>query len=266
MRALVNGVDTYYIDVGEPQTIPIVLIHGVALSHEMWRPQIEVLNAKFRGITYDLRGHGQSGVGDGQYAFEFFIDDLISLLDYLRIERAVLCGLSMGGLIALRATERNPERILGLILADTQARADSNEAKLKRAADVRSIKTNGLKPFAADFLKILFSPPNLAAKSEPVVAIQRVIETNSAIGVCGALIALATRTDITSSLSAIQVPTLILVGEQDNLTPVSLSQEMHDGIVGSQFHILKGAAHLSNFEKPNEFNQHLTSFLKKVMD
>lgn len=264
LNAVINGLQMWFDQQGSPDAPPVVLIHGFPFSHEMWRPQIGALSEAFCVIHYDLRGHGRSSAGDGQYPFEFFVDDLISLLDHLKFRKAVLCGLSMGGYIALRAAERNPERVLGLVLADTQAKADSNAAKLKRAEAVRAIKAIGVKPFAKDFLKTVFTPESLSTKSDSVVTIQRIIESNSSLGICGALIALATRTDTVPSLSAIQVPTLILVGEQDSLTPVSASEEMHDKILGSELHVIKHAAHLSNIENTNEFNTHVKEFLGRV--
>ena len=264
MNALINDVRVWFEDLGSPAALPVVLIHGFPFSHEMWHPQIGVLSESFRAIDYDLRGHGQSSAGDGQYPFEFFVDDLISLLDHLKLKRAVLCGLSMGGYIALRAAERNPERVQALVLADTQSKADSNEVKLKRAASIKDIKRNGVKPFAEAFLKTTFTPQSLTPKSESVAMIQKIIESNSPLGICGALLALATRTDTTASLSTIQVPTLILVGEQDALTPVSASQEMHDRIPRSEMRVITNAAHLSNIENAVEFNRHVKDFLRKV--
>jgi len=264
LNAFVNGLDVWFEHQGRPEAPPLVLIHGFPFSHEMWRPQIVVFSERFRVIDYDLRGLGRSSAGDGQYPFEFFVDDLISLLDHMKIKKATLCGLSMGGYIALRAVERNPERVTALILADTQARADSNETKLKRAASVRAIKANGVKPFAEGFLKSVFTPESLIAKTESTQAIQRIIESNSSTGVCGALIAMATRTDTVQSLSAIQTPTLILVGEQDTLTPPSTSQEMHERIPRSELRIIKNAAHLSNMETADEFNRHVIAFLSKT--
>jgi len=264
MHAQINGLDVWFDSLGNPAALPVVLIHGFPFSHEMWRPQVGVLSEKFWVIDYDLRGHGESSAGDGQYPLEFFVDDLIALLDHLKIKKAVLCGLSMGGYIALRAVERNPERILALILADTQAKADSNEAKLKRAASMKAAKANGVKTFAETFLKTAFTPQSLTPKSESIISIQKIIESNSLIGICGALMALATRTDTTVSLLAIQVPTLILVGEQDALTSVAASQEMHDRIRGSEMRIIKNAAHLSNVENADEFNKYVIEFLDKL--
>ncbi len=248
-------------DVGASDALPIVLIHGFPFSHEMWEPQIEAFGKRFRVVAYDLRGHGKSGVGDGQYMLEFFVDDLIGLLDYFKIERAVVCGLSMGGYIALRAVERNPERILALILADTQAKADSNEAKLRRATAIKAVKTNGVSAYAANFVKSVFTPESFTKRRDAVEKIERIIQSNSPLGICGALLALASRTDSTEALSKIKVPTLILVGEHDTLTPSSASQEMHNRIPSSQIHLISNAAHLSNLENADEFDKLVLNFL-----
>jgi len=265
MKAVVNGGEIFYVDAGISKADTIVLIHGFPFSHEMWDPQIEALQKRFRVIAYDLRGHGKSGVGDGQYTLEFFVDDLLGLLDHLGIERAVLCGLSMGGYIALRAVERNPERVRGLILADTQAKADSNEAKLRRAAAIKSVKAMGVKAYAEGSVKSVFAPQTLANNADAVEKIRRIVQSNSSLGICGALLALASRTDTTESLSGIRVPTLILVGEHDTSTPPSASQEMHNKILNSEIHVIPNAAHLSNLENSEEFNKHLLDFLGRLL-
>lgn len=261
MKAALNGIEIYYEDIGNPTALPVVLIHGFPFTHEMWQPQITILENRFRAIAYDIRGHGKSSVGDGQYTIEFFVDDLIGLLNHLKIEKAVLCGLSMGGYVALRAIERNPERILGLILAATQAKADSNEAKLRRSASIKAVKTNGVKAYAEGFVKTAFAAQSFTTKAETVNVIKKLIESNSALGICGALLALATRTDTTEALPSIKVPTLILVGEHDTLTPVSASQEMHDKIPNSEIHVIPNAAHMTNLENHRAFNDHVLNFL-----
>ena len=106
MLAQINGIPVWFEHVGNPAAVPVVLIHGFPFSHEMWTPQIGVLSEKFWVIVYDLRGHGQTSAGDGQYPLEFFVDDLIALLDHLKVKKAVLCGLSMGGYIALRTLQK----------------------------------------------------------------------------------------------------------------------------------------------------------------
>jgi 3-oxoadipate enol-lactonase len=264
MKVHVNGLDMYLEDLGPRTGRPIVLIHGFPFSHEMWIPQISLLTKSYRVIAYDVRGLGKSSVGDAQYTFEYLVDDLIGLLDRLDIEKAVLCGLSMGGYIALRAAERNPERLSGLILADTQARADSNEAKLKRTAAIIAVKTNGLGAYAEVFMKTAFAKQSFTEKTDAVDAIRRVIESNSAAGITNALVALATRTDTTESLRNIEVPTLILVGEYDELTPPSVSQELHQRIPKSELHVVSRAAHMSNLENAEEFNAYVLNFLSSL--
>lgn len=264
MKAVVNDIELFYMDLGDSNALPVVLIHGFPLSHEMWQAQIEPLKEKFHVIAYDVRGHGRSGLGDGQYNLEFFVDDLIGLLDHLKITKVVLCGLSMGGYIALRAIERNPERVLGLILCDTQSKADSNEAKLKRARSIKAVKTNGVKSYAETFTKALLAPQTLATKPDIVHRIKQIIESNSTIGICGTLLALASRTDTTEALPKIEVPTLILVGEHDAVTPPSASQEIHDRIPDSEIHIIPNAAHMSNVENYQEFNKHVLNFLSTI--
>jgi 3-oxoadipate enol-lactonase len=260
---LVNGTKLYYTDTGDKNSKnTITLIHGFPFNHEMWEPQIELLKKDHHVIAYDIQGHGKSEIGDGQFTLELFVDDLIGLLDHLRIEKTIVCGLSMGGYVALRAVERNPERFKALVLCDTSSLADSNEAKLKRATSIKTIKNDGLHVFAEGFVKAIFTPKSFSAKISAVEIIKNMILSNSALGVCGTLLALAGRTDTTDSLSKIAIPTLILVGENDNVTPPKLSQLMHEKISNSEFHVIKDAAHMSNLENTTEFNQYLLNFLK----
>jgi 3-oxoadipate enol-lactonase len=264
MKTEINGAEIFYTDIGDKSATPIVLIHGFPFNSDMWRPQVDLLKTTFRVITYDVRGHGRSEVGDGQYTLEMFVDDLIALLDYLRLEKVVLCGLSMGGYIVLRAVERNPERCRALILCDTTSNADSNEAKLRRAASIKAIKSSGVKPYAQEFPKAVLCPQTFLKRTEVVETVTTMIQSNSPIGICGALLALLARTETTPSLPRISVPTLILVGEQDKTTPPELSEKMHQLIPNSELQIVSNAAHLSNLENSEEFNSHLLNFLRRL--
>jgi len=261
MNAMINGMDLYFLDSGNPSGRVIVFIHGFPFNHEMWKQQVDLLREDYRVIAYDLRGHGRSGVGDGQYAFEFFVDDLIGLLDHLKIGRAVLCGLSIGGYIALRAFERIPERVEGLILCDTQSGPDSNEAKLRRATTIRAVKTDGVSAYAEGLMKALFAPQSFTIRADVVEGIKETVRSTSSVGICGTLLALAGRTDTTASLSGIKVPTCILVGEHDGITPPRLSEEMRNKIPNSEFHVISNAGHMSNLENPDSFNKYLLDFL-----
>lgn len=265
MEALVKGLKLFYTDSGKSNAPAIVLIHGFPFDRTMWQEQAALLEPSFRVITYDQRGHGQSDVGDGQYLFEFFVDDLFGLLDVLRIDRVILCGLSMGGYVALRAIERCPERILGLILCDTRSEAETDEGKLKRAAAVHTVQDKGVPAFAEGFLKAAFAPASFKETPLVVEQIRKSILENSSRGICGTLIALATRTDTTSFLPSIRVPSLILVGEYDGITPPSAAKAMHQRIPDSEMAIIPNAGHLSNLENSLPFNSRLLEFAKKFI-
>ena len=264
MKIKINGATMNYVERGTPGGIPLTFIHGFPFSLEMWEPQMWALPNQYRAIAYDVRGHGQSDVGDGQYSIEFFVDDLVALLDHLVIERTILCGLSMGGYIALRAFERHPERFNGLILCDTKSTADSDEGKVKRATTLRSVKTSGVEQFANGFVKSVFADSTFVSHPEIIESIKSVIKSTSPIGIGGTLLALACRTDTTTVLPRISVPTLILCGEKDQLTPPKDSEFMHKQITGSSLHVIPAAAHLSNLENPGVFNEKLLTFLKSV--
>lgn len=262
MIASINGINQYYSDSGKEGSPPVVFIHGFPFSSEMWKGQTQMLQTEnLRIVTYDLRGHGQSDFGDGQYSIELFVDDLIGLLDHLKITKTILCGFSMGGYIALRAIERNPDRFNALILCDTMSAADSNEARIKRANSVKLIKNEGVGRFAEGFLKAVFAPQTFETRPDIIDEIRRVVLLNAPLGMCGGLLAMAGRTDTTEALCKINVPTLILVGEHDAVTPPSAAKSMHDKILNSKLHLIKNAAHMSNLENSKEFNEWLMEFL-----
>ncbi len=193
-----------------------------------------------------------------------FADGLISLMDYLEIDQAVLCGLSMGGAIALRTYDMYPHRIKALIICDARSEADSNETKYWRENSIESIKNNGLENFADEFVNKIFASESFNKHQEAVELIQSTILSSSPKAVCGVLLAKAARTDMQHVLPKITVPTLIMVGEQDNFTPFTSSQMMHDEITNSELKIISKAGHMSNLENPEEFNHNLMEFLKKL--
>ncbi len=264
MKIRINGISLNYQERGMPQGLPIIFIHGFPFSNTMWSPQMMALPQEYRAVSFDIRGHGESEVGDGQYSIELFTDDLISLMDHLAIKRSVLCGLSMGGYIALRTVERHPERVHALVLCDTRSEPDSNEGKVKRTTQIKAVKSQGSKPFAESFVKAVFAQDTLGKKPQLVSPIRSVIESTSPLSLSGTLLALAARTDTTPALASISVPTLIMTGEHDSITPPSAAQAMHSHIKGSEIHIVPGAAHMSNLENTPFFNEKLLSFLKKI--
>ncbi len=264
MITLLNDTNIHHVQQGDNTAMPVVFLHGFPFSHEIWLRQLEVAGKLYRAVAYDLRGHGESGVGDGQFTIESHCDDLMALLDHLHIRQAVVVGLSMGGYVALRAMERNPERFLGLVLCDTRSEADANEAKIKRANDAVRAKKEGSQKFADDFVHKVFAHDSFSRVREATDLVHRIIRQTSPLSIAGTLIAMAARTDTTPSLQHIKTPTLIMVGEHDTITPPAAAQALQERIPGATLSIVPDAAHMSNLENADFFNEQLLIFLKRV--
>ncbi|MDI6767587.1 MAG: alpha/beta fold hydrolase [Bacteroidota bacterium] len=264
MYLKIGGFGIDYSLEGPKTGLPIVFIHGFPFGKEMWKPQVEALKQDYIVVTYDLRGHGASDVGNGQYTIEYCVDDLMGLIDALKLQQVIVVGSSMGGYIALRAYERHSDRFKGLVLCNTRSDDDTNDVKIKRALQARNVKIYGMRKFANKYLPAIFYEKILFKNPDVVKMIRGIIEKTSPNAAAGMLIALAARTNSTPSLSKIEVPTLIMVGQFDEMTPPSASIAMKEKIQNAELHILPDAAHMSNLENPEEFNKHLINFLKKI--
>lgn len=263
MKTVINSHQCYLHEQGRKDGLPIIFIHGFPFSSEMWKPQLTALPADFHAVAYDIRGLGNSDVGDGQYTIELFVDDLFSLMDFLSLPSAILCGLSMGGYIAQRALQRNPERIKGLILCNTKSEADTNQAKINRARTIQLVKAQGVHVFAEGFLTQIFSEVTIQTKPEIVEQIRNIILGTSSLGLCGVQLALASRIDTTDLLPSVAIPTLLIAGQHDSFAPPAVMEAMHQSIRNSEFHVLPHSAHMSNLEDTELFNDILLNFLKK---
>jgi 3-oxoadipate enol-lactonase len=246
---------------GEKKEKRIVFIHGFPFDRSMWNEQARLLSRDHFVVSFDIRGHGESDQGSGQYLIEFFADDLIALLDHLDLSTVCLCGLSMGGYTALRAIEREPSRFSGLVLCDTKSTGDTNPAKLNRANQIKTILAGKKAEFAEAQLKALFAPESFSRNGRAVEKIRKTILSTGDNVLVGTLIALAARMDMTDSLSKISVPTLVIVGENDKVTPPSDAELMHSKIRGATLAVIRGAGHISNLENSQEFNSALQNFL-----
>jgi len=181
----------------------------------------------------------------------------------LKIQTTAIAGLSMGGYITLRALEREPGRFTAAVLCDTRSEADTDEARIRRAASAKSVKKTGSTAYAADYVKLMFTKESFASNPASVELIRGIIAHTPPLSIAGTLIALAARTDTTASLPSIHIPALILVGERDTVTPLACAESLHAKIPGSELHVVPGAAHLSNLENPAFFNATLVAFLKR---
>ncbi|HKR03552.1 MAG TPA: alpha/beta fold hydrolase [Bacteroidia bacterium] len=256
----VDDVTICYDDFGKG-LIPVIFIHGFPFDKSSWQPQMDFLKKSHRVIAYDIRGFGKSTAGKEKMSIELFADDLIKFMDYLQIPQAIVCGLSMGGYILLNAVNRYPGKFKAIILCDTQCIADTPEVKEKRSQTISHIMASGLKDFAEGFIKNIFCQETLDAKKEIAEKIKNTILSTSAVTVTGTLNALAQRWETCSSLHEISIPALILCGKEDKVTPLAQSEFLLQNIANATLHSISKAGHVSNLEQPDEFNQHIYSFI-----
>jgi 3-oxoadipate enol-lactonase len=260
LTAIVNNFSFSFDDIGEGN-VPVIFLHGFPFDKTMWQSQLDALGSSHRVIAYDIRGFGRSKDEISPLSIDMFADDLIAFMNELSIDKAIICGLSMGGYIALNALKRSPERFDGLILCDTQCIADTPEVKKKRIKTVDEIKAKGVHDFNEKFIKSVFHKDSLTGKTEVVEELRKVVFANSPHIIAQGLLALAARSETCSGLSDIHIPTLIICGREDELTPLVRSEFMNKNIKGSALRVIDKAGHVSNLEQPNEFNKHLADFL-----
>jgi 3-oxoadipate enol-lactonase len=265
MKAKINGVELAYTDQGpdiSPKGLPILFLHAFPLSKTMWEPQIQALADRFRVITLDLRGHGESDAPLWCYTMEQFADDVKGLLDHLAIRQAVLAGLSMGGYVLFACYRQYPDRVKALILADTRAGADTPEGKAGRYAMAQAAYKEGVSTVEEAMLPRLLSPTALREKPALVEEVRSIIRSTPLSGIVGDLMAMTDRADSLPLLSSISCPTLVIVGEEDQTTPPTEARLMAKRIPGARLEIIPGAGHLANLEQPDAFNRAVTSFLE----
>ena len=259
-----NGVTICYDDFGNGGT-PIIFILGFPFSKLMWADQMELLKDSKRVIAYDIRGYGKSTAGDEEQSMTLFADDLSHFMEALQIEKAIICGFSMGGYTLLNALGRYADKFEALIFCDTQCISDSMEVKDKRNEIIANVKAGKMNDFTETFLASVFCPASLDMKPGSVEKARNIIHTTSPLTIAGGLAAISKRSDTCSNLGQIEVPTLILCGAEDSVTPMAQAEFLHEHIKDSELHIIPGAGHMSNLEQHDEFNKHLLKFVKRLV-
>jgi 3-oxoadipate enol-lactonase len=254
-----NGIDLAYEDVGAGHAL--VLLHGYPFNRSMWSSQVAALKHTHRVITPDLRGHGESGLGEGAATMPQMARDIAGLLEILDVPRVTLVGLSMGGYVALAFSRLFQLRVRALVLVDTRAQADTQEGRANRAAQAEKALQQGMESIADSMLPKILTSETIKKRPDVVKQVRQMIVRTAPKGAAAALEGMAQREDQRPNLSRIIAPTLIIVGREDSLTPVEDSELMHREIGGSRLEIIEGAAHLSNMEQPELFNRVLATFL-----
>jgi 3-oxoadipate enol-lactonase len=244
---------------------PILFVHGFPLSHAMWQSQIDAFGRKYRVIAPDLRGFGESNVTSGTVTMEAFADDMHSLLHAVFVDQpVVLCGLSMGGYVAWQFLGKYRAQLKALILCDTRAAGDTPAAVAGRQKLADEILTHGSQAALDAMLPRLFSPKTAERHPERVSEVRSMILRNDPAGLAAALRGMAERPDCTEMLSKIDVPTLLICGQDDQITPAAEMRGMAQAIRGAQFVEIPDAGHMAPLENPDAVNAAINQFLQKV--
>jgi YbgC/YbaW family acyl-CoA thioester hydrolase len=239
----------------------VLFVHGFPLDRTMWRPITAALTG-WRRIAPDLRGMGQSEGPDGGYQLAAYADDLAALLDALHVERAVVCGLSMGGYVAFELLRRHPGRISALILMSTRATPDDADGRAKRDAMIARVRRDGPAFLADEMAPKLLAPMSLQTMPEVVLQVRAMAAAGSPHGIAGALAAMRDRPDSTALLATVTVPTLVLAGRDDQLIPAAAARAMADAIPGAHHAIIPSAGHLPPLEQPVNTGRVVREFLE----
>jgi len=257
--ASIHGISLAYTDAGRGTSV--VLLHGFPLDRSMWDAQVEALAPRFRVIVPDQRGFGESPAPPGPLSMDRLADDVAALLDHLRLRRAVVCGLSMGGYVAFAFARRHADRLQGLVFCDTKAVADSPEARTGRAEMIELVAAKGLEPVADRMLPRLLAPATLQRRPEVAELVRRMILRAPPDGVRGALQGMADRPDSTPLLPTLRCPALFVVGAQDALSPPEEAGGMCARVPNGRLVVVPDAGHLAPMESPAAVNAALAEFL-----
>lgn len=248
-----DGARIYYEVHGEGE--PMVLIHGYPLNSGLFRDNVAALAAEYQVITLDLRGFGNSDTPNAEGSVATYAADTFAVMDELGIDQAIIAGMSMGGMTAFEMYRQAPERFAGLVLIDTASiPAGTAEAGLWNGAAAQAQEANGIASLGTYFLGDMLSGATRATDRELVAYLSSIVAEASVAGAVAGGTALAERPDSTGTLSAITVPTLIIVGEEDSLTPVEIAKMMNGGILNSQLVVVPGASHAAVIEAADEVN------------
>ena len=261
--ASVRGVEMAYLDVGAGPVV--LLLHGYPFDKSMWADQVHVLAAAgFRTVVPDLRGLGETKASGEISTMDDMAGDAAALLNELKLETAIVCGLSMGGYVALEFAHLFPSRVRGLVLAGTRAPADNEQEKAGREHQVQTMLRAGMVPISIATLPKLLAERTRAEKPDVVKRARTMVTRSDPKGAAAAQRGMAARRDYTDDLPNIKAPTLIIVGREDLIRPVTDAEFMHERIPNSRMEIIEGAAHMTNLEQPEVFNDALVSFLNEL--
>jgi len=257
MKALINQINLGFEILGK-NGYPIVLIHGFGLDRSIWEEMVGCYMGNAQVILPDLRGHGESDAIEGTYTMPLLAADVVGLLDHLGIEKAIVCGHSMGGYVSLAMADQFPDRLAGLGLITTKAEADSSEKRSGRYALVEDVREKGAVALAESLA------PRISKNPEVIEGSHQIILKTKPLGIIGSALGMAERSDRTEMLNRITCPVLVIAGEQDQLIPLSYAQEMANHLPNVRFLSIQEAGHMPMMECPKITAMSLLSLREEI--
>ena len=243
---------------------PLVLLHPFPAHHELWLVAAQVLTSRYRVILPDLRGHGESDVGEGPATMEKHAADLARVLDEAGIGRAVFCGVSIGGYILFEFWRRYRPRIEALVLCDTCSQGETAESRATRLQSAADVLEHGTEKFVDGMIPRLLGKTTLATRPDLIAGARRMMLKMSPEDIAQVQRGMAERPDSNPILKTIDVPTLILTGEEDTLTTVADGETMRQNIPGSQFKVIAKAGHYAVWERAEEVGKVIRQFIDSL--
>jgi len=259
MRFSSDDAEIFYTVMGDGP--PVVLLHPFPANHRIWLPAAELLAGRYRLILPDLRGHGQSTPGDGPATMQKHAADLVRLTEASGVGKAVYAGVSIGGYILFDLWRRHRDRVSGLILCDTRAGADGDEARANRFKAAADVEKQGPVQFVDSMIPKLLGDTTRTTRPDLVDRARKMMLEASAAGIAAMQRGMASRPDSTADLKTINVPTLVIVGAEDTLTPLSEAESMQRQIPGSRLQVIPRAGHYAVFEQHEAAGKAIRGFL-----
>lgn len=260
MKRHANGIEIHYDLTGPEQADVVTLSHSLMADLSMWDPQLTALES-FRVLRYDLRGHGNSEVPQGSYELSQLADDLLGLMNELGIECTHFVGASLGGMVGLQIATTHPDRLASLTLCNTRGHCSDSHAAI-RQKNLEAIQSDGMQSVVEPTLKDWFSPKFLKGSSDRLAKASAMIEQGAVPGIVGCTDAML-KQNHTPLLSQIKLPCLVVVGEDDPVTPLKEAFDLHVGLDGSDMVVIPKTRHLATYEAADAFNDVLVTFLKQ---
>jgi 3-oxoadipate enol-lactonase len=261
MRVKSGDVEIFYEALGSGPAL--VLLHAFPASHRMWLPVAEMLTARFRVIVPDLRAHGESGVGDGPATMEQHAHDVLAVCRDAGVERAIFGGVSIGGYVLFEFVRRYRERVAALILSDTRAPADSDDTRAARFKSIEDVRRLGPEPFIETSLNRILGETTRTNRRDLVERVRAMGSNMTTQRIAAIQQGMAERPDSTSMLPTLQVPALLLFGEEDVVTPRADAELLAREIPRSTFHVVPRAGHLAVFERHEECGRLIRQFAEQ---